>query len=394
MQAVLLLIVFLVVAAPAVQGQDLPPFTDKYCHTDAYPPPANDTLPAFVLNLDLKPEDRWTGLVKPKANEISFLIQDIKALIGLFINETIGTEIIDGLFAAVVETLPEPYSQEIKGIAYATNIPVGEIVLFNIFYEVSSFCTAIVAQDKNGDIYHARNMDFGIFLGWDTKTDTWIVTERLKPLLTNVEYQQGGKTVARGVHFAGYIGLLTGLKPGVVSLNINSRHKFEQSGFLGFIKWVLGQRTAHFTGFALRDAVLMATDFNSTVNHLSTVELLLPSYLIIGGTNPGEGAVVTRAQGTTSDDIKRLDPSKGEWFLVQTNYDNWKSTPFYDDRRDPAMKCMQNTTQANVGFNGIFNVLSTKPVLNVLSTFTALMHVKNGTLNAHLRYCPEPCYPW
>lgn len=45
------------------------------------------------------------------------------------------------------------------------------------------------------------------------KTDQWIITERLKPLVTNVEYQKGGKVVARAVHFAGYAGILTGLKP-------------------------------------------------------------------------------------------------------------------------------------------------------------------------------------
>ena len=55
-----------------------------------------------------------------------------------------------------------------------------------------------------------------MFVGWDTKTDTWIITERLRPLLTNVEYQRGGKTVAKVVHFAGYAGLVTGIKPVII----------------------------------------------------------------------------------------------------------------------------------------------------------------------------------
>ena len=42
---------------------------------------------------------------------------------------------------------------------------VGEVVLYNIFYEVFTVCTSIVAQDTNGKLYHARNLDFGLFLG-------------------------------------------------------------------------------------------------------------------------------------------------------------------------------------------------------------------------------------
>ena len=42
---------------------------------------------------------------------------------------------------------------------------VGEVVLYNIFYEVFTVCTSIVAQDTNGKMYHARNLDFGLFLG-------------------------------------------------------------------------------------------------------------------------------------------------------------------------------------------------------------------------------------
>lgn len=67
--------------------------------------------------------------------------------------------------------MPAPYGDEIKGIANATGVELGEIVLFNIFYEVFTLCTSIVAQDTKGNVYHARNLDFGLFLGWDLKND-------------------------------------------------------------------------------------------------------------------------------------------------------------------------------------------------------------------------------
>jgi penicillin V acylase-like amidase (Ntn superfamily) len=42
---------------------------------------------------------------------------------------------------------------------------LGEVVLYNIFYEVSSFCTSVVGQDQNGNIFHGRNLDFGGMMG-------------------------------------------------------------------------------------------------------------------------------------------------------------------------------------------------------------------------------------
>lgn len=54
---------------------------------------------------------------------------------------------------------------EMKGIAEVTGIPLGEITLYNIFYEVFTVCTSIIAQGPNGQLLHARNLDFGLFLG-------------------------------------------------------------------------------------------------------------------------------------------------------------------------------------------------------------------------------------
>lgn len=42
---------------------------------------------------------------------------------------------------------------------------LGEIVLYNIFYEVSSLCTSVVAEDQNGKVIHGRSLDFGLLMG-------------------------------------------------------------------------------------------------------------------------------------------------------------------------------------------------------------------------------------
>jgi len=48
---------------------------------------------------------------------------------------------------------------------------------------------------------------------WDVKNRSWIVSERLKPLVVNLDFKRNGHTVFKSTTFAGYIGMLTGMKP-------------------------------------------------------------------------------------------------------------------------------------------------------------------------------------
>lgn len=47
---------------------------------------------------------------------------------------------------------------------------------------------------------------------WDVKNKTWLVAELLRPLVVKIEFQRGQKTLYSSVNFAGYIGVLTGIK--------------------------------------------------------------------------------------------------------------------------------------------------------------------------------------
>lgn len=120
---------------------------------------------------------------------------------------------------------------------------------------------------------------------------------------------------------------------------------------------------------------------------------MAPVYFILGGKKSGEGCVITRER-KESLDVYELDPKHGRWYVVQTNYDRWKNTLFIDDRRTPAKKCLNHTTQKNLSFATIYDVLSTKPVLNKLTVFTTLMDVTKGQFESHLRDCPDPCIGW
>jgi acid ceramidase len=86
-------------------------------------------------------------------------------------------------------------------------------VLYNIFYEVFTICTSIVGTDPQGKVYHARNLDFGLLLGWDLNNDTWIISELLRPMIMNVNFTRGGVLKYRAVTFIGYVGIISGVKP-------------------------------------------------------------------------------------------------------------------------------------------------------------------------------------
>ena len=47
-----------------------------------------------------------------------------------------------------------------------------------------------------------------------------MITEKLKPLVVNIDFTRDNKTVFKSTNFAGYVGMLTGIKP--VGLNFLS----------------------------------------------------------------------------------------------------------------------------------------------------------------------------
>ena len=55
--------------------------------------------------------------------------------------------------------------------------------------------------------------------------------------------------------------------------------------------------------------------------------------------NHFQGAIVTRSSGKAVNVVRLRQPAT-RWFLLQTNYDNWTPTPFYDKRREAGDHCM------------------------------------------------------
>uniref|UniRef100_A0A8C5BVR4 Acid ceramidase n=1 Tax=Gadus morhua TaxID=8049 RepID=A0A8C5BVR4_GADMO len=358
-----------------VSTQFIPPYTED-CRADMYPPKGptfKGRVTWYTVDLDLHPSKRWMPLITDKKAELVSMMQTIKDLANAFVPSGKLVEMVDKALPFLVETLPYPFGDELRGVAAASGLPLGEVVLFNIFYEVFTVCTSIVAEDPKGNLFHGRNLDFGLFMGWDMKNRSWIVAEQLKPLVVNVDFRRNNQTVFKSTTFAGYIGMLTGIKPNVFTLTMNERFSLD-GGYIGILEWILGQRKGMWMSFLTRSVLENATSYEVAKTRLAQTELLAPAYFILGGNQTGQGCIITRSR-LLSLDILEIDLKLGRWYVLETNYDHWKAPLFLDDRRTPGMTCMNKTTQT-------------------LTTYTTLMDVSTGNLESYIRDCPNPCMPW
>uniref|UniRef100_A0A8D0DLD0 Acid ceramidase n=1 Tax=Salvator merianae TaxID=96440 RepID=A0A8D0DLD0_SALMN len=383
-----------VVLVTALTALARDPFAEE-CRTKEYPPSGptyKGKIPEYVINLDLPPKERWFKLAHEKRVEIKRLIQTMKGMLLAFSHSKKMVAALESKMNWLGSTLPYPFGGEIEGIALAADLPFGDIVMFNIFYEIFTVCTSIITEDTNGKLYHVRNLDFGLFLGWDIKNSSWVVTQELKPLMASLDFQRNNKTVFKSASITGYIGVVSGIAPGLFTLTMNERFSLD-GGYIGLFEWILGQRRGWWMSFLTRSVLENSTSYEDAKNKLAYTDLLAPAYYILAGNKSGEGCVITRSR-TAVLDIWNLDIKGGIWYLVETNYDRWKDPFVLDNRRDPAMKCLNQTKQENISLPALYNVLSTKPILNKLTVATTLMEVSEGHIESYLRDCLNPCSPW
>lgn len=100
-------------------------------------------------------------------------------------------------------------TEEMKGIAAIADLPLHLVIAFNTFLDMMMGCTSGTAPLKQtGEILHFRTLD------WEM--------EELRPLVIQVEFTRGGSIVARAVTYAGYTGILTGVRRDL-SISLNYR---------------------------------------------------------------------------------------------------------------------------------------------------------------------------
>jgi len=350
----------------------------KYCDMPFTPFPDPETVPTYVINLDLPPWQRWQ---QPCTNSVyqqtaQFLTNTVDAILpdhGAALEE-IGSVLNQFYY-------PSELAQEISGCSLALGVSEGWGALFNLGYEVSDACTSIVAQTTDGTVLHARNLDFWAGMGF---------TDSLKNMTFKADFRRSGRTVFKATTFAGFVGILSGIKPGGFSITINTR--FYPGGIMQMFYEIIAameEKNASLVSFLSRNVLNNENDFESALYGLSNDELIADVYYTVAGSKPGQGAVLSRNRHNATNVWRLMPPQR--WFLVQTNYDHWTQPPWFDDRVVPATNALKAIGQSSLSQAGLFGVLSVKPVLNIQTTYSILGVPKNGSWSSWTRWCPFPC---
>ncbi|XP_020791545.1 N-acylethanolamine-hydrolyzing acid amidase [Boleophthalmus pectinirostris] len=316
-------------------------------HSEFAPPTVN-------ISLDEQPEVRWKPL------SLSFDPDYLKNASAQVIDSTVPRwvhQAVKPIVLALEKYIPQPYAGEIRGIAEHVGGSLSDAIILNFAYEVSAFCTSIVTQDQNGNVYHGRNLDYPHPV--------------LRNLTINVNFFKKGKVAYQGTSFAGYVGLWTGQSPNKFSVSGDQRgSEHWWNWWKNWVSAFLFRRSP--VSWLMRETLENAEDFLDAVSRLSKVPIITGVYYIVGGVQAGEGMVITRDR-TGPADLWPLEPVTGGWYRVETNYDHWQPPPKRDYRRIVASKALNATGQDHINMDTLYQVLSLFPVCNGITVYTTIM---------------------
>lgn len=391
-------------------------YSPKTCQiSDSNPQPNWTSIPKRIINLDTEPQYRWTEVATEYATQITTMVNEfvnhLYKLPGSKWNDFMDYLNINQNM--LLDRLPNNYGDEIRGIQKSTGLNMSSLLAFNFGYEIMGACASVTAQDINGHMYHARNLDFGLFLGSDKNAGPnnnfqWTNTDLLRQITVQTDFQKDGKTLYSTISYIGYIGLLTGVRKNGVTVTVNTRFDNNYDKF--FKDWIVNSNnSASLLSMTLRSQIeddKIGMDFTTYWSKISTTNFVGPAYAIIGGPKSGQGIVITIGPNLTApidtwmitdrDGMPKNAILSNKFYVLQTNYDHWTKPPLIDDRETAAYYCMDNViTKYGVSKDSMYNLLAAMPNRNRLTTYTAIMDCAEGTIDATLQYCYEDnCSPW
>jgi N-acylethanolamine-hydrolysing acid amidase len=308
------------------------------------------------------------------------------------------------LVAAVHKTYPDYLIKEMQGIGAALNVSLYDVISANLFYEIdqagslpfsvsaimSAACTSLVCQRSNGTVYLARNHDY---------------PPPFSAVMFRAVFVRDGQTLYEGTTFAGTVGLSTGLYRGNRKLRLSSDNTVtETQGWAVSINArddnaTVSERAGLAVAAALKGGKIFpiitreAMDagchtYAEALRYYSDRRMIVGGYIIIAGSAPGEGAVITRnstggVPGKTDvltlqdRNVSDTDPGGGAWMVLQTNTDHWRVAPNYPgfniSRLTKAHDLLDAIGKDNVDLLAMWDVLNTPPVFNFATIHTDLV---------------------
>lgn len=158
-----------------------------------------------IIDLDLPVDKRWSFLADYK--------EEVDELIECYLKDFEGEELLfEGLDLVKDDIVPQEFLEEIKFISSISRFSENEILFANLYYDIlkSYFGCSAFAFHTHGVMHHARNLD------WHTDNNL------LSKHSAIYRFFKGGKELYRTVGWHGFIGALSGSKPGKFSVTLNA----------------------------------------------------------------------------------------------------------------------------------------------------------------------------
>ncbi len=245
-----------------------------------------------IVNLDLPPYERWSFLSNCR--------NDVNDLLQCYLNDFDDEEFIfEGISSLKQEVISEDYLEEIDYIASISMFTPDQVLTANLYYDILKFyfgCTAFAVHSK-GKILHSRNLDW-----W---TDNNLLSEHSAIF----NFRKNGKTIFKTVGWPGFIGALSGTRPGCFSITLNA---------------VLSKDSPELAtpvSFLLRDILCSCDSFHEAKEKLENTTIASDCLLLISGTKADQLSVIERTptRFATRDAVNRFIVVANDYKLLENS---------------------------------------------------------------------------
>lgn len=251
----------------------------------------------LTINLDLPPLSRWDFL--------QYYQNEIDVLIGYYLKDLGDVSFFQNAIDYYKSTfIKKDYLQEIQSIGAFSQFSENEILLTNLYYDALKFvfgCTAFAVTNGSSNL-HARNLDW------------WTENDALKKHTKIFHFTRNGETLYSAVSWIGFVGVLSGFKPGKFSVTLNAVSSTESPNLAPPVTLLI------------RDVLENANSFEEAKGMLSKTEIASDCLLMLVGTQADEMVVIER----TPRKYALRYPQNG-YLIVTNNYREFANTVKTDD---------------------------------------------------------------
>lgn len=206
-------------------------------------PPArsfpSSNIPVHRIDLSLPPKERYKGLAlayKSQISTITPLFNELLADLGIpearhgSIN-TLARLLMRGVYSSI-ETA------ELRGICEVTGVGMYLLVALNVVLDLLMGCTSSAVRSTTGKLWHLRTLDWAM--------------DPLRQIIVQLDFVRSGpnalrnaetlrslddcEVLASSITYVGFVGVLTGVKPGL-SMSLNFRAVHNDSSRWGHFKF-------------------------------------------------------------------------------------------------------------------------------------------------------------